>query len=144
MIQHFTDSEESDELLWVKGIVLKICSGSPSNPKFVVQSVDLGNVYISILYEDYKNGDLKLCEVSVEDFIDSTINHLYVDNGEETWWRSEVVDVDIDSEDMVNPDFFVTYVNYSSNQEDENEWFLVPLFEDYLKGWVHFLDIHVD
>ena len=85
-----------------------------------------------------------MCKVSVEQFIDSTINPLYVDNGEETWWRGEVVDVDIDSEDMENPDFFVTYVNYSSNQEDENEWFLVPLFEDYLKGRVHFLDIHVD
>ena len=74
-----------------------------------------------------------MCKVSVEQFIDSTINPLYVDNGEETWWRGEVVDVDIDSEDMENPDFFVTYVNYSSNQEDENEWFLVPLFEYYLK-----------
>ena len=94
--------------------------------------------------EDYKNGDVKLCEVLVEDFIDSTINHLYIDNGEETWCGGEVFDVDIDSEDMENPDFFVTYVNYSSSQEDENEWFSVPLFEDYLKGWVPFLDIHVD
>ena len=144
MIQHFTYSEESAELLWVKGSVLRICGGSPSNPKFVVLSVDLGNICISNLYEDYKNGDVKLCEVLVEDFIDSTINHLYIDNGEETWWGGEVFDVDIDSEDMENPDFFVTYVNYSSSQEDENEWFSVPLFEDYLKGWVPFLDIHVD
>ena len=60
--------------------------------------------------EDYKNGDVKLCEVLVEDFIDSTINHLYKDNGEETWCGGEVFDVDIDSEDMENPDFFVTYV----------------------------------
>ena len=54
MIQHFTDSEESEELLWVKGIVFRICGVSPSNPKFVVQSVELDNVYISNLYEDYK------------------------------------------------------------------------------------------
>ena len=40
MILHFTDSEESEELLWVKGIVLRIYGGSPSNPKFVVQSVE--------------------------------------------------------------------------------------------------------
>ena len=59
-------------------------------------------------------------------------------------WRGEVVNVDIDSEDMENPDFFVTCVNYCSNQEDENERFLIPLFEDYLKGWAHFLDIHVE
>ena len=54
MILHFTDSEESEELLWVKGIVLRIYGGSPSNPKFVVQSLEWGNVYISNLYEDYK------------------------------------------------------------------------------------------
>ena len=67
MIQHFNDSEGSEELLWVKGIVLRICGGSPSNSKSVVQSVQLGNVYISNLYGDYKNGDVKLYEVSVED-----------------------------------------------------------------------------
>ena len=89
---------------------------------------------ISCLYEDYKNGDLKWYEISVEEFIDLTINHLYIDNEEETWCRAEVVDVEIDSEDMENPDFFVTYVNYSSNQEDKNEWFLAPFFEDCLKG----------
>ena len=38
-----------------------------------------------------------MCEVSAEHFIDSAINPLYVDNGEETQWRGEVVDVDIDS-----------------------------------------------
>lgn len=85
----------------------------------------------------------KLCEVSFEDFIDSTISCLYVDNGEETWWRGEVVDLDIDSEDMKNPDFFVTYVNYSSNQENENKWIFVPFFENDLKGWVHFLGVPV-
>ena len=144
MIQHFTDREESEEVFWVKGIVLRICGGSPSDPKFLVQSVELGIVYISNLYEDYINGDVKLCGVSVEDFIDSTINHLYVDNGEQTWWRGEAVDVDIDSEDMEIPDFCDTFANYCSNQKDENEWFLGPLFEDYLNGWAHFLDTNID
>ena len=78
-------------------------------------------------------------------FIDSTNNYIYVDNGEETWYRGKAVDVNIDSEDMENSDFFVIFViHYSSNEEDQNGWFLVPLFEDYLKGWVHFIDIHVE
>ena len=112
---------------------------------FFAQSVESSNVYISNLQEDYKNGRVKLCEVSVENFIDSTINYIYVDNGEETWQRGEAVDVNIDSEDMENSDFFVIFViHYSSNEEDQNGWFLAPLFEDYLKGWVHFIDIHVE
>ena len=82
MIQNFTDSEESEELLWVKGIVLRICSGSPSILKIVVKPVELGNVYISNSYECYKNSAVKLCKVSVKDFIDSTINRLCVANGE--------------------------------------------------------------
>lgn len=82
MTQHFTDSKESEELLWVKGIVLRICGGSPSVPKIVVKPVELGNVYISNSYEGYKNSAVKLCKVSVKDFIDSTINRLYVANGE--------------------------------------------------------------
>ena len=45
---------------------------------------------------------------------------------------------------MENSDFYVIYFNYSSNEEDENGWFPAPLFEDYLKGWVHFVDIHVE
>ena len=45
---------------------------------------------------------------------------------------------------MENSDFFVIYFNYSSNEEDQNESFLAPLLEDYLKGWVHFIDVHVE
>ena len=111
---------------------------------FFAQSVELSNVYISNLQGDYKNGDVKLCEDSVENFIDSTINYIYVDNGKETWQRGEGVEVNIDSEDMENSDFFVIYFNYSSNEEDRNGWFLVPVLQDYLKGWVHFIDVHVE
>ena len=58
------------------------------------------------------------------------------ESGENTWWRGEVVDVDFDSENPKNPDFFVTYNDYES-EDKENEWFLMPLFEDYLKGSIY-------
>ena len=57
-----------------------------------------------------------MCNVTVNDFIYATIDHLFNDteSGEKTWQREEVVDVDIDSEDQENPDFCVTYNEYES------------------------------
>ena len=52
-----------------------------------------------------------------------------------------MVDVDVDSKDQKNPDFFVTYDEYEIDDK-ENEWFLMPLFEDYLKGRIRFVDVY--
>lgn len=84
-----------------------------------------------------------MCNVTVNDFIDATIDHLFSDSqtGENTWWRGEVVDVDVDSEDQENPDFFVTYDECESDDK-ENEWLLMPLFEDYLKRCIQFVDVY--
>ena len=70
-----------------------------------------GESFSCFLFEDYKNEEVKLVEVVPEDFIEATISNLYEDKdtGEETWWRAEVADVDIDSEDMLNPEFYVMY-----------------------------------
>ena len=81
--------------------------------------------------------------VTVNDFIYATIDHLFNDteSGEKTWQREEVVDVDIDSEDQENPDFSVTYNEYESGDK-KNKQFLIPLFEDYLKGCIQFVDVY--
>ena len=54
-----------------------------------------------------------MCDVTINDFIDATIDHLFNDSesGENTWWRGEVVDVDVDSEDQKNPDFLSLTMN---------------------------------
>ena len=54
------------------------------------------------------------------------------------WWRADVVDIDEESEDGNNPDFFVSYEDCD---DDQSDWYLVPLKEDYLKGWVRFVDV---
>ena len=34
--------------------------------------------------------------------------------------------------------FFVSYEDYG---DDQSDWYLVPLKEDYLKDWVRFVDV---
>ena len=143
LVNHFTDQEdETADRKWIKVIPCSVEGGSKSNPKFVLKEVETGEIYISNLFEDYRNGDVKLCDVTVNTFIDATIDHLFTDkeSSEDTWWRAEVVDVDIESQNKENPDFFISYQDYG-DQCQETEWFLIPLMEDYLNGWVHFVDI---
>ena len=141
IVSHYYDLEENLNFSQVKIIVLRISGGSSSNPKFTVRPVGSDDCYVCNLFNDYKNGEAELCDVTENEFIDATIDHLFTDevSGEATWSRAEVVDVDVDSEDKGNPDFFVSYDNYT---DSKNEWFLLPLMEDYLKEWVSFVDVY--
>ena len=101
---------EDEELVWVKVIVVKIVGGSKGNPKFLLKYVDSYEVYFSNPFEDYQNKEVKLCKINSDIFIGSMIDHLFTDkdSGADNWWRAEVVDIDEDSSDKDNPDFFVT------------------------------------
>ena len=50
MIQHFTNSEKPEELLWVEGIVLMICVGSSSNSKFFLPNLLSQAMFIFLTY----------------------------------------------------------------------------------------------
>ena len=71
-----------------------------------------------------------------------SISHLFRDesSSEETWWKGEVVDVDVESEDKFNPNFFVLYSEEAMDptEVDSEDYFLVPLMSDYLNGCLHF------
>ena len=112
LVYHLTDQDnESKDQKWVKVIVLEKSGGVHYNPKFVLKPVDSDGVYFSNIYEDYTNGEVKVCELFSDDLIGATIDHLYTDrfSDVDTWWRADVVDIDEESEDGNNPDFFVSY-----------------------------------
>ena len=144
IVDHFTDRGEESEPEWFRGIVEGFCGRfSPKNPKFKIRYDDFPDdeSYIANLYEDFKNEDLKIVEVVPEDFIGASISHLFIDaiTGEETWWEAEVADMDIESSDRENPDFFVRYFSSEDEEEvDDDDFYLLPLFEDYLNGCIRF------
>ena len=69
-------------------------------------------------YIIYIYGDVRVLEVSAEDFIDATISHLYTDEktGADSWWPAEVVE----SPDMGNRRRFHTNDNFYNIRYQKN------------------------
>ena len=98
----------------MKATAFNICGGNSTNPKFKIQPLGNGGEdSFANLYQAFKNGDVQFCDVTVNDFIDATIDHLFNDSesGENTWWREEVVVVDVDSDDKKTADFLSLTMN---------------------------------
>ena len=57
------------------------------------------------------NKKLNVISVNYKDFIGATIKHMYTDETtkEDLWLDAEVVDVDLESENMNNPKFYILY-----------------------------------
>ena len=87
------------------------------NPKFVLKPVDSEGVYLSNNYEDYSNEKVKVYEFSSNDQVAAAIDHTYTDrfSDVDTWWR-DVVDIDKESEDGNNSNFFVNYEDCNDDQ----------------------------
>ena len=97
---------------------------------------------VSNLHQDFKNGKIQLYDATVNYFIDATTD-LFNDSKsrQNTWCKGEVVDIDLDSEDQEDPNIFVTYDEYESDDK-ENGWFLLSFFEGYLKRCILFVDVY--
>ncbi|XP_066918098.1 uncharacterized protein [Clytia hemisphaerica] len=135
LVSHNT--ERDGELGWHKGV---------KNPKFLSQyhhSDSEGNdTCTANLHEDFLSGDLTLINIVTSDLIDSKIEVLYEEDSIDKWWEGEVADVDQESKDPENPDFYV-YFELNEGSEDEiteKEYFLEPLIELHLNGRVRFLE----
>ena len=143
LVHHFSDRGCGEQ--WYKGVVLDIVSWSKQNPKYKIQytldDVDGMDISFSYLYSDFKQEKLELLEVTIHDFIDAKISHLYEDDesGKEKWWVAGVADVDITSKNQQSPDFFI-YFDEEGEEVDEITYYEEPLLENYLNGAVRFLD----
>ena len=136
--QRFANEEGQES--WYYGVVLS--GGSGGNPFFEVRYDDEDdNIYKYRLMEDLDNEDIQLVPITEDDLIGATIMHMYTDTstGDDCWYRAVVEDVDEDSDDIDNPDFFVRYFDIDEG-EVEGEYYLCQLFEDYLNGWVQIVN----
>ena len=138
----FTDGKDGEQ--WYLGTIFS--GGSGKNPIFSIRyDIEKNKIYKYWLMEDYNNGDLAPVQLCVDDLIGKDILQLWTDeiSNKDTWWRAEVIDNDEDSEDMENPDFFVSYCDDDDNDDDDdgggdddNQFYLCSLFEDYANGWI--------
>ena len=141
------DSEE-EEKRWVKGVVL----GKYGKPNYLIRYHEKEDrIFSQNLFPNYNNNKLNILSISYKNFIGANIKHMYEDSKSKRniWWDAEVVDVDMDSADMDNPDFFIIYKDSSDDIIDfskisDSDYFLEPLVNDYLNGCVKFISIDTD
>ena len=106
--------------------------------------------FLHRLSNDFSNNKLRAASASPDDFICSTIKHKYdAVTKEDTWWDAEVIDVDIESEDTENLYFFILYKESADDILDlaninDDDYFLEPLINDYLNGWVKIVSVDTD
>ena len=134
IVTHFCDisDDDIDEYSWHKGLILKRFGRSKTN--YLIQYYELPDeTFVRNIYSDFKKKDPMLVEVNVQDFVGAHIEHLFVDeeSGKEVWWEGEIVDIDQDSEDKINPNFFVFYYEDGEEPEGEPEYFLEKMVEEY-------------
>ena len=131
--QRFVDC---DGERWYNGTVVN--GGIGRNPMYTIIYDDDPNLYKFKLMEDFEIGDLELLVLSKEDLVGKEILHLYSDgDNDECWYKAAVDDVDEESRDIENPDFFVKYSDaVEGNFNDDDDYYLCPLLEDYQNGWV--------
>ena len=105
VVEHFCYLDEEDKQGWHRGVVLAM-SGKD---RFQVCYNDFPDmIYSRQIYKDFKVGYVRLVELKPKDLIGISIRHMYTDgeSNENIWWNAEVVDVDPDTSDENEPDFF--------------------------------------
>ena len=149
LVEHFCSIDEDDlEEDWHRGVVLE----RHGKNNFLIRYNEKADILFSRnIYSDFLQDKLKISSVSFKDFISATINHQYNDDktNEDIWWDAEVVDVDLESPDMNNPKFYILYKDSSEeiidfSQINDSDYFLEPLINDYLNGWVNFMSFDDD
>ena len=67
----------------------------------------LDQFYSCSLLQDFKENHLKVVDLKSADLVGASVKHLLKDDdtGEEIWWDTEVVDIDLSSKNLENPFF---------------------------------------
>ena len=150
LVFHFcivSDSVDEDED-WHRGVVVD----RQGRGNFLIRYDERQDtLFTRKLFSDFSNDKLRAASISPDDFICSTIKHKYNDavTKEDTWWDAEVIDVDIESKDKENPNFFILYKESADDIVDlanvnDDDYFLEPLINDYLNGWVKIVSVDTD
>ena len=146
VVDHFCYLDEKDKQGWHRGVVLAI-SGKDRFQVCYNYFPDI--IYSRQIYKGFKLGYVRLVELKSKDLIGTSIRHMYTDgeSNENIWWNAEVVDVDPDTSDANEPDFFIIYDESGEaeeGQQEKQEYYVTPLLGDYLNHWVHVISLDLD
>ena len=73
---------------------------------------------------------MEVLSVSCNDYTGASIKHLHKDtkSKENIWWDAEVVDVDMDIDDMDNPDFLIIFKDFQMTSQTLLKFMKVTIF----------------
>ena len=103
----------------------------------------LDQFYSCSLLQNFKENHIKVVDLKPADLVGASVKHLLKDDdtGEEIWWDTEVVDIDLSSKNLENPFFSLYHTDEKEYEIEicasiENEFFEITLIEDYLNNWL--------
>ena len=133
--------DNNDALDWFEGVVVDINETNNNDPDLYIRYDGYDSLYL-FSYHEFKDGDVKLIPVSVEDFLGKRISQRFEDEAQKnSWWENGRVISMIDDSDELNPEFVVEFdCVLELDHEDEDEAVIecevctFNLFEDYLNN----------
>ena len=141
---HCFDNDES-ELDWFEGIVVGINEMNSNDPDLYIRYNGYDSVYL-FSYHEFKDGNVKLLPVTVQDFLGKKISQRFEDEAQKhSWWENGKVISVVNDNDKINPEFVIEF-DCQPGLDDEDDEPSVEcevctfnLFEDYLNNDLHLL-----
>ncbi|CAB3978958.1 Hypothetical predicted protein [Paramuricea clavata] len=132
---------DEDELDWFEGVVVGINKINSQDPELYIRYDGYDSEYL-FPYHEFKDGEVKLIPVSVEDFLGKKISQRFEDESQKhSWWENGRVIEIVDGSDENNPEFVIEFdcqpeLDYEDEDEAVNECEVCTfnLFEDYLNS----------
>lgn len=98
----------NDELDWFEGTVIDI-SETNKDLDFYIRYDGYDSVYL-FSYHEFKDGDVKLLPVTVDDFLGKKISQKFEDEGQKHgWWENGRVINIVEGSDEKNPEFTIEF-----------------------------------
>ena len=100
--------DNNDTLDWVEGVVVDINETNNNNPDLYIRYDGYDSLYL-FSYHEFKDGDVKLIPVSVEDFLGKRMAQRFEDEAQKhSWWENgRVINMIICDEQ--NPEFVIEF-----------------------------------
>ena len=135
---------ENDDADWFEGVVMDISETNNQDPDLYIRYDGYDSLYI-FSYHDFRDGNVKLIQVSEEDFLGKKIPQRFEDEAQNhSWWENgRVVLQIVEGSDDSNPEFVIEFDSQPEldDTEDkastESEVCIFNLFEDYLNNNLH-------
>ena len=122
----------------LEGVVIDINDTNAEDPDLCIHYDGYDSLYL-FWYHEFKDGDVKLIPVTMEDFLRRKILQRFEEEQKHSWWENGEVLCIVEGSDINNPEFVIEFdcqpkLGDDNDDDKENiecEVCTFNLFEDY-------------